>query len=456
MSDTFSAFPYLFSARTNRRKFLSRSLVLGASLAGLGTALQACGSSSAAGPAALKWSTWAGATSAKRFQTFTNQYNTGHKANVKFVPIPSYDDYLPKILSELNANIAPDVFYAADEHIIKLIQNQTIEELTPLMTKSGSIVKPDDYFPGMWGAAKTHSGKIYGLPVDCNPIVMWYNKKVLQQAGITEMPSELYAQGKWNRDIFQQMVDKIAATKKRGYILDNDSMLYHYSWVVNNGGTVYDNDGYGNFVADQDTKAVEAFQWLADNVRAKKFAYAAALPSNQGEDLMFIANQVGFLSIGRYYLSEFKEARAKGLDYDIVPMPATDGKSKPTGMFLAYIVLNKRSKNPDAAYEFLSTYVSKDGEEERLKDDGNAVPSVKGADQVVLGGNDPAHAQYLIDARNNGFATYASEMGTPGLSADIVSAFDPVFLKGADVKTTLGKVATMVNTRIKQAQSLLQ
>ncbi|GCE51379.1 multiple sugar transport system substrate-binding protein [Thermosporothrix hazakensis] len=453
MNDRLSSLPLV---KANRRTFLSHSLALGASLAGIGTLLQSCGGGNANSNGAIKWSTWAGAKTSKRLQEFTDRYNRDHNANVKFAPIPSYDDYLPKILTQLNGGIAPDVFYAADEHIIKLIQNKTIEELTPLLAKSDSVVKESDYFPGMWGAARTRSGKIYGIPVDCNPIVLWYNKKVLQEAGITEMPAELYKQGKWTRDVFQQMIDKITANKKRGYILASDSMLYHYSWAINNGGRIYDKDGYGDFIADQDPKTVEAFEWLAENVRAKKFAYASSLPSNQSEDLMFTANQVGFLSAGRYYLSTFKGARAKGLDYDIVPMPGTDGKSRPTGIFLAYIVLNKKTKNPAEAYKFLSNYVSKDGETLRLKDAGDAVPSVKGADQVVLDGNDPVHAQHLLDARNTGFATFASEMGTPGLSLDIVSAFDPVFLKGADVKTTLGKVAAMVNPRIKQAQSLLQ
>jgi multiple sugar transport system substrate-binding protein len=455
MNDPFSLVQDLQAGRISRRDFIARAFALGISSAGIAALLQSCGSSSTgSGGNSIKWSTWAGANDAKRFQAFTDRFNADHKTHVQFIAIPSYDDYLPKILAELNAGLAPDVFYAADEHIIKFVQTQTITELTPLLSNSTSPVKPDDYFSGLWGAARTHGGKIYGIPTDCNPIVMWYNKKVLAQAGITEMPADLFEQGKWTRDAFQEMLDKVHAINKYGYILDNDSMLYHYSWVVGNGGTVYDKDGYGDFVANQDPKAIEIFQWLAQNVRAKKMVYAATFSSNQGEDLMFMANQVAFLSVGRYYLSEFQQT--KGLEYDIAPLPSTSGKMTPTGVFLAYIVMNKKTRNPNLAFDFLTSYVSKDGESFRLKNDGNAVPSVQGADQVVLAGNDPQHAQYMIDARNIGFATFPSEMGTPGLSADIVSTFDPVFLRGADVQATLDKAATMINARIKQAQSLLQ
>jgi multiple sugar transport system substrate-binding protein len=455
MNDTFQLFRDLQAGRISRRNFIARAAALGISSSSIAALLQSCGSSTTGSSSnRIKWSTWASANEAKRFQAVTNKFNADHKTNVQFIGIPSYDDYLPKILAELNAGLAPDVFYAADEHIIKFIQTQTITELTPLLSSSSSPVKPGDYYSGLWGASRTHSGKLYSIPTDCNPIVIWYNKKVLRQAGITEMPADLFAQGKWTRDVFQEMLDKVHAINKYGYILDNDSMLYHYSWVIGNGGIIYDNGGYGNFVANQDPKAIEIFEWLADNVRAKKMVYAATFSSNQGEDLMFMANQVAFLSVGRYYLSEFQQT--KGLEYDIAPLPSATGKMMPTGVFLAYIVMNKQTKNPNLAFEFLTYYVSRDGEIFRLKDAGNAVPSVKGADQVVLEGNDPEHAQYLIDARNIGFATFASEMGTPGLSADIVSAFDPVFLKGADVRATLDKTAAMVNERIKQAQSLLQ
>lgn len=455
MSDTQTLFKDLQAGKLNRREFVGRALALGVSFSGIAAMLQACGGgggSGSGGGNAIKWSTWGNPGEISRFQAFTANYNKVHHGNATLVPIPSSVDYVSKILTELNGGVAPDLFYAGDGDIIKFVQNQTIIELTPYLNGAKSAEKPEDYISGLWGASRTQSGKIYGVPVDCNPLILWYNKTLLADAGVTTMPADLYDQGKWTRDAFEEMLVKIKAKGKYGYILD-DWVLQYYSWATVMGGTIYDQNGYGNFVAQDDAKAVESFTWLTNQIRSKLITFGGSLPKGQGDDLIFMGNQAAFVSAGRWYLPEFKTTK---VDYDIVPFPSATGKIAPAGVALAYMVINKHSKNIDAAFDFLTNFVSKDGEQFRLQGGGNAVPSIKGPDQVVTEGNLPAHAQYFLDARNNGYALFPAEMGTPGLSGDITTALDPMWLQGADVKTSLGKVAAMANPRVKQSQSLLK
>ena len=89
--------------------------------------------------------------------------------------------------------------------------------------------------------------------------------------------------------------------------------------------------------------------WLANCIRSKLIVFAANLPKGQGDDLAFIANQVGFLLVGRWLLPEFKTTQ--GLRYDIVPLPSSNGKIAPANVALAYIVMNKQTKNPDLAFD---------------------------------------------------------------------------------------------------------
>ena len=95
---------------------------------------------------------------------------------------------------------------------MKLIENQSIENLTPYMDAPESVIKKEDYFEGLWGAT-VRDGQTFGVPVDCNPMVLWYNKKVLKEAGITEMPADLQANGQWTWDKFKEMSDKIRDSK---------------------------------------------------------------------------------------------------------------------------------------------------------------------------------------------------------------------------------------------------
>jgi len=170
--------------------------------------------------------------------------------------------------------------------------------------------------------------------------------------------------------------------------------------------------------------------------------------------LAFIGNQVGFIVCGRWFLPEFKQS--KGLEYDAVPFPSSTGKIAAANVALAYIVMNKRTKNQSGAFDFLTNYVSVDGQNFRLSGGGNAVPSIKGPDHVVTDGNDPQHAHYLPDARNIGYALFPAEMGTSGLTDDVKTTLDPMWLQGKDVKTTLASFAALANPRIKDAQAKQQ
>jgi multiple sugar transport system substrate-binding protein len=372
---------------------------------------------------------------------------------VQYTFVPSANNnYFTKILTELNGGNAPDVFYVGDGNIGQLVTNQTVMQLNDLLDSSKAKEKATDFAPGLWGAAKTQTGKIFGVPVDCNPLVLWYNEKVLQDAGITTMPAALYEQGQWTRDAFQQMIEKVKAKGKYGYVLDAWPLVW-YSWATTYGGTIYDNNGYGNFIAHEDPKALDTFTWLANQVRQKTMVYAGSLPKGQGNDLALLSGQTGFISVGRWDLPEFKSG---GIKYDIVPFPTPNSKIGPAGIALAYMVINKKTKLQDQAFDFLTNFVSPQGQQFRLNGGGNAVPSIESptTDKVVTDGNDPQHAQYLLDARHAGYGLPPAEGFAPGLSTDIQTTMDPVFLQGKDVKTTLAAVAAMADPRIQKGQQI--
>ncbi|REE81499.1 carbohydrate ABC transporter substrate-binding protein (CUT1 family) [Paenibacillus taihuensis] len=396
----------------------------------------------------LKWSTWGNPGELKRFYELTDQYNKDHpKTQWELVAVPN-DGYEEKIITQLQGGTAPDAFYAGDQTVVKLIANGSIAELTQLMDKPSSPIKASDFAEGLWGGSKK-GDQIFGVTVDCNPLVIYYNKKVLQDAGITEDPQALYEAGQWNWQKLSELTGKIQAAGKYGLVLEDWSAPI-YSWVTTNGGKVYDKDQGGQFVGDKDPKTVEAFQYLADNVKNKNFVFSGSLPKGQGPDAMFMANQVGFGIAGRWWVPEYNANTA--LQYDIVPLPTNTGqKMEPAGIPTAYMVMNKKTAHPDETYDFLSYFVSKEGQTFRLKG-GNAVPSVSGVDDLVLDKNaQPAHAQYFLDAREIGYALWPSESAVPGASDVVKDNYDLLLLGKQDAATTLTKMAEGVNKKIAEA-----
>jgi multiple sugar transport system substrate-binding protein len=391
----------------------------------------------------VTWTSWGNTGEVENLQNFTDDYNASQSAVVaKYLPIPT-DGYDTKLLTQLNGGTATDLFYAGDGQVSTLVKNAVVADLTDLLSSDASKSKPEQFAGDLWGPARTADERLYGVPVDCNPLVLWYNRTLLQEAGITEMPADTYEAGNWNWDTFQSILDTVTESGKRGLVLD-DWWALRYSWVTNNGGTIYAD---GQFVANQDPKSMEAFQWIADNIASENIAFSGSLPEGQGGDAMFMSGQLGFVSLGRWGLPLFRQN--ENLDCDIVPYPTNTGnKIEPSGVAVAYWMMNASTENPDQAFAFYTHFVSPEGQQGRLDTGGNAVPSIEGVEEVVIADDQPEHRQYFLDARDVGYGPLAEEAGTPGLSTEINDLFSALWLDGGDVQAALDEIAETANTMI--------
>ena len=182
----------------------------------------------------VTWSSWGNTGEVANLKKFTEDYNASQSdIAVKYLPSPN-DGYDAKLLTQLTGGTAPDLFYAADGQVSTIVKNTAAYDLTELLSSEKSQSKPEQFAGDLWGPAKTADGKYYGVPVDCNPLVLWYNKKILQDAGISEMPADTYEAGNWNWDTFQSILDAVTAKGKRGVVLA-DWWAPRYSWVTVNG-----------------------------------------------------------------------------------------------------------------------------------------------------------------------------------------------------------------------------
>ena len=110
-----------------------------------------------------------------------------HTANPNVtVKISQYgwDDYWGKLTNGFVAGDAPDVF---TDHLSKFgefaAQDQLVD-LDPTLAKDG--FKTDQYQTGLADLWKSEDGKRYGLPKDFDTIGLFYNKKMVTDAGLSE------------------------------------------------------------------------------------------------------------------------------------------------------------------------------------------------------------------------------------------------------------------------------
>ena len=386
------------------------------------------------------WSTWGTPEELTRFEEFNDEFMKRHPdIKVELQPVASYSDYHSKLLAQLTSNTAPDVFYIGDDKIGQFVDAKVLMPLTELMESDASQTKPDDFFPGLFGAAET-DGEIYAAPNDSNPDVLWYDKVALEAAGITEDPAALAESGEWTTDKYLEMNDKLAAAGLTGSMFWN-YWATHYSWISAQGGTAYDESGA--FVGNSDETTVEAVDTLGEYFEDGTFLVADTMPEGAGADSVFVTHKAGFFSQGRYTIGTVESAGEQD-SYDIVRWPTPDGQEAPTGVATSYLAINGKTDATDAAFTFWTEFLSAEGQTFRLEGGGNAVPSIKGADEVVLEGNYPAHAQTFLDMRDIGFEDYAAEAVVPGLSTDVSDLFLALYEGKADAQATLDAVADLV------------
>ena len=422
------------------------ALALGfAGCSGGGGAASAPASGGSAGTpsGSIVWSTWGTPEELTRFKDFDTQFMEKYpQIKVTLNPVASYSDYHSKLLAQLTSNTAPDVFYIGDDKLGQFVNADVLSPLNDRMAAADSQISKDAFFPGLFGAAEK-DGEIYAAPNDVNPDMFWYDKKALAAAGITEDPATLAASDQWTTAKFLEMNDKLKAAGLTGSMFWN-YWATHYSWISAQGGTAYDGD---TFVGNTDPKTVDAVTTLGKYFQDKTFVVADTLPEGAGADSIFVRHKAGFFVQGRYTIGTLKSAGVEA-DYDVVRWPTTDGKAASTGVAASYLAINKNSKNADAAFLFWSEFLNADGQKFRLQGDGNAVPSVQGADEVVLEDNYPAHAQSILDARNTGFANYAAEASVPALSSDVSDLFLQLYQGKADAQGTLDAVASLTQAKI--------
>ncbi|MBP3950943.1 ABC transporter substrate-binding protein [Bacillus suaedae] len=368
---------------------------------------------------------------------------------VEMVPSPG-EQYEQKLLTSLQGSSGPDVFYAHEPTMAKMIEAGIVEPLNDFFATEDSYSKLEDFPEGLYGPAKK-DGQYYGVTPDVNPMVIYYNKGVFEEAGV-KTPQEYYDEGNWNWDTFEEVTSQLMAADKKGFVLEN-WWGHWYSWIWSNGGQIFDENG--KLVLHENEKGQEGIKFMDQLVQNGNAIYAGSLPQGQGVDAMFMSNQVGMISGGRWFTPQFDQN--PNLDYDYIYLPSnTDQIQNPVGVPVAYMAVNGSSKNKEAAMKFVSYYVGQQGQELRTGEGGSAMPSHPDADNATLAATDSTkHFNYFLDARNNGFthgSNLAYDAQYPGLSADIEEEMDLMFLGKQDAETTIDHIVELIKEREEATQ----
>lgn len=120
------------------------------------------------------------------FDAMIDAYNASQSEVVLKNDTVKYTDYYTKLTTALAAKTAPDVVICHASQLVNYVPNNVFVPLDSYIKKAG--VNLSD-FEGAPLAGCTFNGKIYALPLDVHPLIMYYNKTLLKQAGIDKVPT---------------------------------------------------------------------------------------------------------------------------------------------------------------------------------------------------------------------------------------------------------------------------
>jgi multiple sugar transport system substrate-binding protein len=259
------------------------------------------------------------------------------------------DRYMDVIKTRLIGGEAPDVFYLDAFEAPALIAENVLEPLDGYVTPDFDL---GDFEEPMLNAFKGTDGKMYGFPKDYSTLALFYNKKLFAEAGIDNPPAT------WEELLeISKKLTKRSGNQVEVYGLGQAPELARQMFMIQAyGGRVVDEEGYAAFATPEAEKglALVVDQHLVDKT--------AGQPSDVGSGWggeMFGQQKAAMVIEGNWAIP-FLQNTFKDLDFATAEVPTVNGKKGTMAFTVAY-VMNKASKNKEAAWKLLSYLTGKEG-----------------------------------------------------------------------------------------------
>ena len=263
--------------------------------------------------------------------------------------IPGSQDYVKKILLGFISHSEPDVIRLDASSAAVFVDNDILLDLAPL-TNGKQGINLSDFFPNTLEVAQ-RGKSIYAIPVDFTPMVMYYNRRLFDEAHVP------YPTESWTWPEFLDRAQKLTKGDRFGYTFTN-WMAGWILWIWNNSGDVLDQHGKASSTATSQS-TVDAVTFIRDLVN--KYKVAPSLSQQAAEGALPFANGDAAMEMsGHWNLTTLTSAPKIHLDdVGVAPIPVSQPGQKPvTVLYESGWAIGKHSQHTDAAWKFIRYFTS--------------------------------------------------------------------------------------------------
>lgn len=269
-----------------------------------------------------------------------------------------------KTLTLISGNNAPDILYV-NEWTTALAEKGALLDLDDLIENDDEFDKSDYYDNLLQG--DTYDGKLYAIPQEVSPYVIYYNKKLFDEANIE------YPKDDWTQEEILETAEKLTNKDKNqyGFLLEkgyNPTL----GWLYRQGTSLYKDDSMAASALDS-KEALDGYDFLNTLIDKGISPNPAEITaSGQGADAMFRNGQTAMISAGLWLIPPFTD-ETLDFDWDVVQVPKAENQKVTAGILNWGI--SSTTKNKEAAWKVLKYFVGKEGQE-KVASTGMALPSM--------------------------------------------------------------------------------
>ncbi|MNO18857.1 Bacterial extracellular solute-binding protein [compost metagenome] len=299
----------------------------------------------------VKLTTWAGADEAKELQQLLDELNE-KSTTYTIVQDSNPAEYDTRLITQLTGDSGPDLFWISAQRAAQFSAEGAMLDITDRLASSDKpAANTDDYYEASLQPF-THDSKVYGLPWLQQPVMLYANKGLFDEAGVA------YPDETWTWKQFTDAMTKLTKDKNGkhpgeegfdeksvvqwGFTLNGWPPSQMFVWQ--NGGDVLTEDGQSPIDSPE---ATEALNFYADLVKGP-LTPSQQIVRDRGFDKMFRDGQVAM----------FMGGAADDLDSTIENVQAFMVPAGPTGIHATFgdilgMGINAKTKKADAAFEAL-------------------------------------------------------------------------------------------------------
>ena len=255
--------------------------------------------------------------------------------------------FYTKVQTSVAVGLAPDIMTYHASRIPLALKQGVLDEITPADWEAMGLGE-DDFAAQIWDGVTGSDGKIYGVPLDTHPIVLYYNKDLLGAAG--QLNANGTPKGMGSRSEFTEMLQAIAdsgdAKFPLGSVTADGNFMFRTIYSLmgqQNGELLTDGEFLAGDNADKLINALAVLQeWTNAGLQSTYTDYPATVA-------LFTSGEAAMMINGVWEVPTMADMHAKGklFEWGAVELPVIFDKPATYSDSHVFAIPAGSSQDPD-------------------------------------------------------------------------------------------------------------